>query len=48
MLPVGERVYGFFYFNAEHEPGSRLYLTGIRDASTGQDYFYYEVPLLPQ
>jgi hypothetical protein len=48
MLPVGERVFGFFYFNAEHEPGSRLYLTGIRDASTGQDYFYYELPLLPQ
>ena len=48
LLPVGERVYGFFYFEAEHEPGSRLYLTGIRDASTGQDYFYYEVPLLPQ
>jgi hypothetical protein len=46
MLPVGERVFGFFYFNAEHEPGSRLYLTGIQDASTGQDYFYYELPLL--
>ncbi len=48
LLPVGERVYGFFYFEAEHEPGSKLYLTGIRDASTGQDYFYYEVPLLRQ
>ena len=48
LLPVGERAYGFFYFEAEHEPGSKLYLTGIRDASTGQDYFYYEVPLLPQ
>ena len=48
LLPVGERVYGFFYFEAEHEPGSKLYLTGIRDASSGQDYFYYEVALLPQ
>jgi len=48
LLPVGERAYGFFYFEAEHEQGSKLYLTGIRDASTGQDYFYYEVPLLPQ
>ena len=45
LLPVGERVYGFFYFNVDHEPGSRLYLTGIRDASSGQEYFYYEVPL---
>jgi len=48
LLPVGERAYGFFYFEAEHEQGSKLYLTGIRDASTGQDYFYYEVPLLAQ
>ena len=48
LLPVGERVYGFFYFETEHEPGSKLYLTGIRDASSGQDYFYYEVPLLAQ
>ena len=48
MLPVGERAFGFFYFNADHEPGSRLYLTGIQDAASGQDYFYYEIPLLPQ
>ena len=48
LLPVAERVFGFFYFQAEHEPGSRLYLTGIRDASTGQDYFYYELPLEKQ
>jgi len=48
MLPIGERAFGFFYFNADHEPGSRLYLTGIRDAASGQDYFYYELPLLPQ
>lgn len=45
LLPPGERAYGFFYFNVDHEPGSRLYLTGIRDASSGQEYFYYEVPL---
>jgi len=48
LLPVGERAFGFFYFNADHEPGSRLYLTGIQDAATGQDYFYYELPLQRQ
>jgi hypothetical protein len=48
LVPVGERAYGFFYFYHDHEPGSRLYLTGIKDASTGQDYFYFEVPLEPQ
>lgn len=45
LLPVGERVYGFFYFQAEPEPGARIYLTGIQDASTGKDYFYYDLPL---
>jgi hypothetical protein len=48
LLPVGERVYGFFYFQTEHEPGSRIYLTGIKDAASGQDYFYYELPLNKQ
>lgn len=48
MLPVGERAFGFFYFNADHEPGSRIYLTGVQDAATGQDYFYYELPLQKQ
>ncbi len=45
LLPIGERAFGFFYFQAEHEPGSRLYLTGVQDAATGKDYFYYELPL---
>ena len=45
---IGVMIDRFFYFNADHEPGSRLYLTGIKDAASGQDYFYYELPLLPQ
>ena len=45
LLPVGERVYGFFYFEADPEPGARIYLTGIKDASTGKDFFYYDLPL---
>ena len=45
LLPPGENASGFFYFQTEHEPGSRFYITGVKDAATGQDYFYYEVPL---
>jgi len=45
LLPAGESVSGFFYFQTDHEPGTRLYLTGIKDPATGQDYFYFEVPL---
>ncbi|MGD1096587.1 MAG: hypothetical protein ABSB35_31915 [Bryobacteraceae bacterium] len=45
LLPAGESVNGFFYFQTEPKPGTKLYLTGIKDAATGQDYFYYEIPL---
>jgi hypothetical protein len=45
LIPPGETASGFFYFQTAHETGSKLYLTGIRDASTGKDYFYFEVPL---
>ncbi|MBZ5604343.1 MAG: hypothetical protein LAO79_18735 [Acidobacteriia bacterium] len=45
MLPAGESANGFFYFQTELIPGSHLYLTGIKDAGTGKDYFYFEVPL---
>jgi hypothetical protein len=45
LLPAGDSVNGFFYFQVEHKPGTKLYLTGIKDAATGQDYFYFEIPL---
>jgi hypothetical protein len=45
MLPAGESAFGFFYFQTTDIPGSRLYLTGIKDAASGKDYFYFEVPL---
>ena len=45
LLPLGEKVYGFFYFQTDYKPGSTLYLTGVSDASTGKEYLYFEVPL---
>jgi hypothetical protein len=44
LAPPGETVRGFFYFQSANEPGSRLYLTGIKDAASGKDYFYFEPP----
>jgi hypothetical protein len=44
MLPAGESAYGFFYFQTQNMPGSKIYLTGFKDATTGKDYFYFEVP----
>lgn len=45
MLPAGQSANGFFYFQAAHREGARLYLSGIRQAATGKDLFYFEIPL---
>jgi hypothetical protein len=45
MLPAGESAHGFFYFEAQHRAGAKLYLTGIKEAASGKEYFYFEVPL---
>jgi hypothetical protein len=45
MLPPKESAAGFFYFRAPYRPGSMLYITGLREAATGKDLFYFEIPL---
>ena len=45
LIPAHESANGFFYFQTAHQPGSRFYLTGIKVASTGQDIFYFDIPL---
>ncbi len=45
MLPPHESANGFFYFQTEHRPGAKFYLTGIKVASTGKDILYFEIPL---
>lgn len=45
MLPAHESANGFFYFQTEHRPGAKFYLTGIKVAATGKDLLYFEVPL---
>ena len=47
MLPSGEVAYGFFYFLAPHRAGATLYITGIREASSQRELFYFELPLKP-
>jgi hypothetical protein len=44
MIPPGQSASGFFYFEAVFHPGSRLYLTGLSEADTGKELFYYEIP----
>ena len=45
MLPAHESASGFFYFQTRHLPGGKLYLTGIKEAGTGRDILYFEIPL---
>jgi hypothetical protein len=45
MVPPGDSVSGFFYFEAEAEPGDSVYLSGMRDARNGKEILYFEFPL---
>ena len=44
MLPPGESASGFFYFQTGHRNGSKLYVTGIMEAGTNRELFYFEIP----
>lgn len=48
LVPPDEAASGFFYFYGDHMDGARLYLTGIKDAASGKDFFYFEVPVQKQ
>jgi hypothetical protein len=45
LVPPGETVFGFFYFEADYQPGSTLYLRGFSDAASGNEYLFFEVPV---
>ena len=45
MLPPGQSASGFFYFQTELQPGATLYISGMRQASSNKELFYFETPL---
>ncbi|MBI2685403.1 MAG: hypothetical protein HYX27_03730 [Acidobacteria bacterium] len=45
MLPPGDSAHGFFYFQTGHTRGTSLYISGIRDAQSGKELFFFEIPL---
>jgi hypothetical protein len=47
MVPAGDSVYGFFYFQTEIWKGARIYIDGLTDTSTGEPLFFFEIPLEP-
>ena len=45
MLPPGQSASGFFYFQTGYQRGSSLYLSGLREAESGKELLYFEIPL---
>ncbi len=45
MLPPGQSASGFFYFQTELQPGATVYISGLREAGSGKELFYFEAPL---
>jgi hypothetical protein len=45
MLPPGDQASGFFYFQTGIRPGAKAYLTGIKEAGSGKELLYFEIPL---
>jgi len=45
LIPPHESANGFFYFQTEHRPGAKFYLSGIKIPATGKDVFFFEVGL---
>jgi len=45
MLPPGQSASGFFYFQTGYLHGSSLYLSGLREADSGKELLYFEIPM---
>ena len=46
LLP-SETATGFFYYRARYKRNAFLYVTGIREGSTGKEMFFLEIPIDP-
>ena len=45
MLPAGQSASGFLYFRTGLQRGATIYLSGLAEAATGKELFYFEIPL---
>jgi hypothetical protein len=46
ILPPGDSASGFVYFETDVESqGASLYVTGLENAATGKQLYYFEIPL---
>lgn len=45
MIPPGQTASGFFYFQTGVQRGSTVYLSGLREAASGKELLFFEIPL---
>ena len=46
VLPPGQSASGFFYFQTGYERGASLYVSGLREAGSGKELLYFEIPVV--
>jgi hypothetical protein len=46
MLPPGQSASGFFYFQTGYQRGASFYLSGVREAESGRELLYFEIPIV--
>ena len=45
VLPPGQSASGFFYFQTGYQRHASLYLSGLREAESGRELLYFEIPI---
>ena len=46
MIPPGQAASGFFYFQAStNSEAASIYISGIENATTGKELYYFDIPL---
>ncbi len=45
MIESGDSAYGFFYFRTDYHGPVTITVSGLRDAASGQELFFFELPL---
>jgi hypothetical protein len=45
MIPPNDKASGFFYFQTGARAGASLVISGLRDAKSGEELFFFEIPL---
>jgi hypothetical protein len=46
VLPPGQAASGFFYFQTGFQRGASVYLSGLREAESGRELLYFEIPIV--